>query len=260
MIALLIKTHFVDQLLLEKLAEIALSLEATPWVELILSLDTTRQIPHLPLNAELARILKRLKLHLFDQQSHLKNQLRPTRHFDPKKSSINWYHSDYSLLDFYLLNSKRYTHYWQIEYDVYLQSGSWSFLAQDWQVDFLASSIKAKDVSSQARVLNECLLYPEWHWWGMLEQCEPRLGCFFPCVMLSARALECLLEAYTQGVAGYCEVSVPSVLAETPELKLMDLSVIELQQARICHPHWERHLKHQAKYDFVLNQSGLNVL
>jgi hypothetical protein len=256
MIGILVKTHFIDESVLATLAAMRRDLSAYPEAELVLGLDVSKGLP-LPV-IESRALLRQQAVHLFSDRSHLRHGLREYAARRPE-APFNWFHSDFSLIDFYLCNPGRYEALWQVEYDVFLRSGSWDFLAKSRDFDLLAPGLKFKHESLCGRVEDECPIWPDWKWWERLEGIAPTMGCFFPCIRVSARALDRLVAAYRSGINGYCEASLPSVLYAEADLRLASLARISEAEAVICHPHWSPRYKQDRSRDFQLNQARLVV-
>lgn len=254
--AVLIKTHFLTPSLLEQIESLQHCLNRHTNLDLCLSIDLSSGIPDL--FPEAKERLKDILIHGFSKDFQLKHGFQIHPHAKKIKAPMNWFHSDYSLLDFFLHTKGSYASLWQIEYDVFLKSGSWDFLAQSFPYDFMAASIKVPDKKYKHKIQGPCLVKPQWYWWNQLIGCEATVGSFFPCIRLGANAADLLVQAYRKGVRGYCEVSVPSILA-TVGAKICDLSSIDSQQARICHPHWDKEIRSQENTDFQLNTACLDV-
>ena len=125
---------------------------------------------------------------------------------------LDWYHSDYSLIDFHLHHPHRYTALWQIEYDVSLRRGSWEFPGRDLPFDLLVPGLKIRERGFRALVHSSCILQPDWFWWDKLEGHAATVGGFFPCIRITPRALDYLVTAYRGGrERPIPRVSVPSV-------------------------------------------------
>lgn len=250
MLGVLIKTHILDRHVLEKTVKIANEFQGTNFVDVVLSVDATQY----PANIDeiLSRILPGIKLHFFDAKVNQKLGFPVDPIVSSGGAQLNWFHSDYSLIDFYTQNRGIYDILWQIEFDVYLRSGSWKFLEFDYGVDFIASSIKIKGPQYKSLVQNDSILQPNWPWWGNLVKCPSCVGCFFPCIRLSAEAIESLICSYQKGVCGFGEVSVPSVLAMGGHT-IKSMSVISDRDATIFHPHWYKLHKKDFSKDFQLN-------
>lgn len=251
-IAVLLKSHFFDDALQRQVNALRQAVGELP-VEVVLSLDAkTTALP--PPEA-----VPGVRRHAFDLAQYAQHGLR----LHPQQAAmgvpVNWFHSDYSLLDYHLKEPGRHAALWQIEYDVTLRSGRWDFLARDLPFDFLAPSLKVRERHLAPLVHGPCLVQPGWHWWPALEGYPACAGCFFPCVRASARALDLLLTAYRRGVRGYCEVSAPSVLAGQMGLRVGPLSEIPLDAAELHHPHWDRARRSDPTSGFILNQPALSV-
>lgn len=257
MTGILIKAHFINRYILEKVACIADALSPADNVRIILSIDVTHGLS--PSVNEIKNILHNVELHFFDAQTYRKHGLSEHPAYAATRSPVNWFHSDYSLIDFHILNRGRYDILWQIEYDVYLRSGSWKFLSHDYAFDFMAPSIKVKEPQFAPFVQSSCIVQPQWHWWGKLDRHVPTVGCFFPCVRITAAALEHVISSYQAGVSGYCEVSVPSLIAAAGNLRIAALSEVSNSDATIYHPHWSKTLKNDFTKDFHLNAVDLSV-
>ncbi|MGV3525017.1 MAG: hypothetical protein ACO1RX_12375 [Candidatus Sericytochromatia bacterium] len=257
MIAVLIKTHFIDAALCEHLRQLQQELRQIPGLEGVLSVDVLTVSPALQ-TASLAE-LPGWRLHAFNSQNYAEHGLLIHPGVAQKGVPVNWFHSDYSLLDFYLRHPGRYTAFWQIEYDVSLRKGSWDFLAREFDCDLMAASLKIKEMSFKHLVQSPCLFQPGWHWWDKLIGHFATVGCFFPCVRLTSRALDTLLAAYRRGVTGYCEVSVPSVIASNFALRIGGLDAIDPAEVELMHPHWDKRRREEPGSAFQLNLPGLNV-
>lgn len=257
MIAVLIKTHFIDAALCEQLRQLQLDVRQISGLELVLSVDALTVSPALQ-TASLAE-LPGWRLHAFNSEHYAEHGFLIHPAVAQKGVPVNWFHSDYSLLDFYLRHPGRYTALWQIEYDVSLRKGSWEFLARDFGLDLMAASLKIKEISFQHLVKAPCLFQPSWYWWDKLSGHFATVGCFFPCVRLTSRALDVLIAAYRRGVTGYCEVSVPSVIASDFSLSIGGLSAIDPAEVELMHPHWDKKRRHAPNSAFQLNLPGLNV-
>jgi len=257
MTGILIKTHFLNRYILEKAACIVQDLSPSDDIKVILSIDVTHGLPS-SIN-EIRKALPNVDLHLFDSQTHRKHGLREHPLSAATRSSVNWFHSDYSLLDFFILNRGRFNVLWQIEHDVYLRSGSWKFLSHDHGFDFMAPSIKVKEPQFASFVQSSCIFQPQWHWWNMLDKHASTVGCFFPCIRITEDALEHLIACYRTGVSGYCEVSVPSLIASSGNLRIAALSEVSHSDAAIFHPHWNKTFKDDFTKDIQLNEVDLSV-
>lgn len=254
--AVLIKTHFLTSTLLAQLESLQQAL--APWsnLDLCLSLDLSQGEP--PLLAEAQERLDGTLFHGFGADFYLRHGFQRDPYGVQSEAPLNWYHSDYSLLDFYLQHPGQYAALWQIEYDVSLRLGTWDFLAQDFHLDFMASSLKVRSQEHAMLVNSSCLVFPQWFWWQHLSGVEATVGSFFPCIRLSAPAAEHLVQAYRSGITGYCEVSVPSSLACAGAV-IGELSAVDHRQVQICHPHWDKHKRQADHGGFVLNTPCLNV-
>ena len=255
-IAVLIKTHFLSESLLEQVLALKHALGPFPSVDICLSLDLSAEQPQSL--TELSKRLPGILFHAFGKGFYREHGFGIHPRLQDSQEPINWFHSDYSLLDFYLRTQGAYQSFWQIEYDVTLQKGSWDFLAHNWDVDFMAASLKIQTDADQKHVLTPCLVKPHWFWWPSLIGATPLVGSFFPCVWLSAAAADCLVQAYRLGVIGYCELSVPSVLA-AEGAKIADLSWMQIPELEIYHPHWHKQRKNIPGAGFILNTSRLDV-
>lgn len=256
MIGIILKTHFFNRSILEKLLWISRDMHETGNTEIILAIDVTKVAAGIL--EHINSILPNITIFPFDSALHLRHGFAKDPVIKWRRCSVNWYHNDYSILALYLERSGRYDALWQIEYDVYLRHGSWKFLAADYSADFMASSIRVKSPELTGLVDSTCIIRPQWYWWKKLRGCDPTVGSFFPCVRLSANAMKTLVDAYRNGVYGYCEVSVPSVLG-SHGLKISDISVIPAHEAEIYHPHWRSDIKDNIAYDFMLNSPELNI-
>lgn len=257
MIAVLVKTHFIDDALLEQLRTMRRALLGQPQVELVLGVDATA-VPAAALGAVEAA-LPGLRLHGFHNARYAAHGLRPHAFLARMGAPLDWYHSDYSLIDFHLHHPHRYTALWQIEYDVSLRRGSWDFLGHDLPFDLLVPGLKIRERGFRALVHSSCILQPGWFWWDKLEGTAATVGGFFPCIRITPRALDHLVTAYRGGVSGYCEVSVPSVLACAPDMRVASLSVIDAAAVEITHPHWDKDRRSDRQQDLLLNGRGLYV-
>ncbi len=255
-IAVLIKTHFLSESLFEQISAIKHALRSFLGVDICLSLDLSAEQPESL--ADLSKRLPGVMFHGFGKDFYLQQGFGIHPRLQHSKEPINWFHSDYSLLDFYLRTKGRYQGYWQIEYDVSLQKGSWDFLAHDWDMDFMASRLKIQYEAHQKYVQTPCLVKPQWPWWESMRGALPLVGCFFPCIWLSESAAECLVKAYRRGVIGYCELSAPSILA-AEGAKMAGLSWIDQPELEIYHPHWHKQLKNIPGAGFILNASCLDA-
>jgi hypothetical protein len=251
-IAVLLKTHFFDDALKRQVEALRAAVERLP-VELVLSVDAkATKLPP-------AEAVPGVALHGFDSADYAGHGLRPHPQQIATGVPVDWFHSDYSLLDYHLKHPGRHDVLWQVEYDVTLRSGTWDFLARDLPFDFLAPSLKVRERHFEGLVQGPCLVQPGWHWWPALLGYPAAVGCFFPCVRATARALDCLIAAYRRGVTGYCEVSAPSVLAGQIGLRVGPLSEIPRGEAELHHPHWDRGRRSEPNSGFVLNQPALSV-
>jgi len=256
MIGVLIKTHILNRQVLERTVKIANDFGEINFVDVILSVDATRYPANI--RESLPRVLPGIKLHFFDSKVHQKLGFPLHPMVSGGKAQVNWFHSDYSLIDFYMQNRGSYDILWQIEYDVYLRSGSWKFLEFDYGVDFMASSIKIREPQYKSFVQNDCILQPNWPWWDKLANSLACVGCFFPCIRLSAEAIESLICSYQKGICGFGEVSVPSLLA-MGDFTISSLAIVNENEARIFHPHWYKLYKKDFSKDFQLNSVDLFI-
>jgi hypothetical protein len=252
-IAVLIKTHFINRSLYEKIISIANNVKAYENLEFFLSIDITNIDYRLV--TQLKKSIPEVRFHLFNSKLHEKHGF--TAHEYTNTLPVNWFHNDYAIIDFFV-SENRYDYIWQIEHDVYLKSGSWQFLAKNYDADFMAASIKVRSHRFEASVKCRSLVQPQWRWWNSLSKYEPMVGCFFPCIRISAKAIESLIAAYQAGTYGFCEVSVPSIISGSG-LSVTDLSEINYDEATIMHPHWKKQYKEDYLKDFRLNQPLLMV-
>lgn len=257
MIAVLLKTHFIDDALLEQLRTMRRALLGQPRVELVLGVDAAA-VPAVAL-AAVEAALPGLRLHGFHRDRYADHGLRPHAFLAEMGAPLDWYHSDYSLIDFHLHHPQRYTALWQIEYDVSLRSGSWDFLGRDLPFDLLVPGLKIRERGLRALVHSACILQPDWFWWDKLDGHAATVGGFFPCIRITPRALDHLVSVYRAGVSGYCEVSVPSILACAPGMRVAALSVIDTAEVELTHPHWDKERRGDRQQDLLLNRRGLYV-
>lgn len=182
---------------------------------------------------------------------------------DIKKKGYNfnsdrgiWYHIEYPVVDYYLRNPQ-YDFYWRIEYDVKF-GDDWGLFFRnfiDSNADLLGTYIKTyKDD-------------PAWFWWEAVNfkiSKDDLRGMFFPVVRFSRAALDILDRKYKNGMSGYCEIVVPTLL-NMENLKIEDIgkhyynlltfnfnfSIIR-KKGKLHHPVREIKLKNLVKAIFSL--------
>ncbi len=115
-----------------------------------------------------------------------------------------WFHADYPVL-FFFNSYPEYDYYWQIEFDVRF-NGDWNYFFGRFEND-----------NSDLLSTNICFKKEEEEWcmWNLhnLNIDEGKLiKNFFPIIRISNRSLHLIDEKYKEGLMGYCELIVSTIL------------------------------------------------
>ncbi|MBF0595830.1 MAG: DUF3405 domain-containing protein [Candidatus Omnitrophica bacterium] len=117
-----------------------------------------------------------------------------------------YYHMDYAVLHFFR-KYPQYSFYWVIEYDVSFEG--------HWRDFFSAFADNGADVL--ATYVRSFADDPCWKWWkehNLKVEQSRLLAIFCPVVRFSNRALQVLDDSHRQGLTGYCELVIPTLVRE----------------------------------------------
>jgi len=146
------------------------------------------------------------------------------RHRWGSHQNPNYFYAHFRMLLFYLKNPG-YDFYWFFDDDVFFQGSLKELLDgyENYNVDFLSiQGFKKEDYSELPHVsqVNERMLGSHGNWLSLApgpgdqyKSIEKHLGCFFPVVRFSNRAMAHLVELNKQNYYGYSEGFVPTSLA-----------------------------------------------
>jgi hypothetical protein len=146
------------------------------------------------------------------------------RHRWGSHQNPNYFYAHFRMLLYYLKN-KQYKYYWFFDDDVFFNNNLKQLLQsyEDQNYDFLAvQAFKGDDYDECPHVskVNRRMQGSHGDWLRMApgpgdnyKSVDRHLGCFFPMVRFSNRAMKQLIELNEQGFYGYSEGFVPTALA-----------------------------------------------
>lgn len=136
----------------------------------------------------------------------------------------NYFYAHFRMLLFYLKNPN-YDYYWFFDDDVFFEGSLRELLEgyENYDVDFVSvQGFKKEDYSELPHVsqVNDKMLGSHGNWLSMApgpgdnyKSIDRHLGCFFPVVRFSNRAMKHLVSLNEEGYFGYSEGFVPTALA-----------------------------------------------
>ena len=252
----LLKTHLLNRLVLEKASLLNDECSRLPDTRFVLCFDSSAGKLQPPMQRWLTGRFETFFFGGAEEYHRLGFPLAAEHVL--AKFPVNWYHGDYFLYEYVVSGRPRTDHYWLIEYDVYLAKGAWrDVLVLGDDSDLVAPFLKLQSAADGAHPgLATFPVIADWYWWTHYAGPSPRIGCFFPVIRLSDQLVGKLITALIPDRVGYAEVRVPSVAFESGVQITAFHSACKNRGVTVVHPHWAKRYKHDPREDLVLSDDG----